>query len=72
MSTAVMTREELLYLANGYFSCFNAEASWDVPNELILCSEHGQDVTDEMIAFVDALLELHELPKSGLSRPASR
>ena len=66
-----MTREQLLHLADAHFSCFNVEPSWDDAGQLILCSEHGQDITDQMLSFAEALLALHGVPKPGIAHDSS-
>ncbi len=51
-------RERLIALANNCFSCFSAETSSE-GNELVLVSEMGEDVTEQLLQFVDALA-LHQ------------
>lgn len=53
-----MSKNELLLLADEYFSGFQIELAAD-PEDSRVYSEHGQDITLEFFSFIEMVLRMH-------------
>lgn len=58
-----MRREQLLAMADVYFSCFSVEHRQPY-YELRMLKEHYQDVTDQMCAYLEGVLKVYVINES--------
>ena len=63
-------REQLLAMADAHFSCFSVEHR-EPSHDMRLLTEHFQDVTDEMCAYLEAVLKMYGVTESLGSSGAS-